>query len=151
MHTKLLIATAAAVALLAGGASAQLNTRSNFSESRSVNPMPLLMNGATPGNAMGLGSVQEPVQVPSVSVGPVNPSPMAAPPAAGPVNPEPATAAPDASLAPAAAAPIERAPAASLGGTDVISSGPVPDTAANRAKYGQPMSNAGRMTKPAGN
>jgi hypothetical protein len=33
----------------------------------------------------------------------------------------------------------------------VVSNGPVPDTAANRAKYGKPMSNAGRMTKPAGN
>jgi hypothetical protein len=33
----------------------------------------------------------------------------------------------------------------------VISSPPVPDTPENRAKYGQPLSNAGRQTKPAGN
>jgi hypothetical protein len=33
----------------------------------------------------------------------------------------------------------------------VISNGPVPDTPQNRAKYGQPLSNAGRLTKPAGN
>jgi hypothetical protein len=33
----------------------------------------------------------------------------------------------------------------------VISSPPVPDTPENRAKYGQPLSNAGRHTQPAGN
>lgn len=32
-----------------------------------------------------------------------------------------------------------------------ISSGPVPDTAANRARYGGPMSATGRRTAPAGN
>jgi hypothetical protein len=34
---------------------------------------------------------------------------------------------------------------------DIIASRPVPDTPANRARYGGPMSNAGRMTRPAGN
>jgi hypothetical protein len=53
-------------------------------------------------------------------------------------------------VAPAAGAPIERAPAASAG-TDVVSNGPVPDTPENRAKYGQPLSHAGKMTKPIGN
>ena len=52
--------------------------------------------------------------------------------------------------APAAGAPAERAPSAAAG-TDVISNGPVPDTRANRAKYGQPLSHAGKMTKAAGN
>ncbi len=32
-----------------------------------------------------------------------------------------------------------------------VTNGPVPDTAANRAKYGAPMSHAGKKTKPAGN
>ena len=36
-------------------------------------------------------------------------------------------------------------------GNSVVSNGPVADTPANRAKYGKPMSMAGRMTKPAGN
>jgi len=36
-------------------------------------------------------------------------------------------------------------------GSQVVSNGPVPDTRANRAKYGRPMSRAGKMTKPAGN
>jgi hypothetical protein len=37
------------------------------------------------------------------------------------------------------------------GDPDVVSNGPVPDTRENRAKYGRPMSNAGRRTAPAGN
>jgi hypothetical protein len=32
-----------------------------------------------------------------------------------------------------------------------VTNGPVPDTPTNRAKYGKPMSHAGKMTKPAGN
>ncbi len=35
--------------------------------------------------------------------------------------------------------------------TRTITNGPVPDTAENRAKYGQPMSRAGKRTAPAGN
>jgi hypothetical protein len=33
----------------------------------------------------------------------------------------------------------------------LVTNGPVPDTRANRAKYGPPDSNAGKMTRPAGN
>ena len=33
----------------------------------------------------------------------------------------------------------------------LVTNGPVPDTAENRAKYGAPMSNAGKRTAPAGN
>ena len=36
-------------------------------------------------------------------------------------------------------------------GTQVIASQPVPDTPANRAKYGGPMSHAGKHTAPGGN
>jgi hypothetical protein len=35
-------------------------------------------------------------------------------------------------------------------GTQVIASQPVPDTPANRAKYGKPMSNAGKRTPATG-
>ena len=35
--------------------------------------------------------------------------------------------------------------------TEVIASAPVPDTPANRARYGQPLSNGGRRTGAAGN
>jgi len=45
--------------------------------------------------------------------------------------------------------------ASDVGGTTVttttVTNGPVPDTAENRAKYGQPMSRAGKRTAPAGN
>lgn len=44
--------------------------------------------------------------------------------------------------------PIDQAKA---GDPNVITNGPIPDTPQNRAKYGQPMSNAGRRTAPAGN
>ena len=33
----------------------------------------------------------------------------------------------------------------------LVTNGPVPDTLENRAKYGAPMSNAGKRTAPAGN
>jgi len=35
--------------------------------------------------------------------------------------------------------------------TSTVTNGPVPDTAENRAKYGQPMSRAGKRTAPRGN
>ncbi len=37
------------------------------------------------------------------------------------------------------------------GDPSVVTNGPVPDTAENRARYGQPMSHTGKRTKPAGN
>ena len=54
------------------------------------------------------------------------------------------------------------APAATSSASDVsagvttftnlmVTNGPVPDTAENRAKYGQPMSNAGKRTAAKGN
>ncbi|MDE2485809.1 MAG: UrcA family protein, partial [Alphaproteobacteria bacterium] len=42
-------------------------------------------------------------------------------------------------------------PASATVTTQTITNGPVPDTAANRARYGGPMSNAGRKSKPIGN
>jgi hypothetical protein len=66
---------------------------------------------------------------------------MPAAPAAGPASD-------NATVAPAASAPAERTSADNV---DIVSNGPIPDTKENRAKYGKPLSNAGRMTKPAGN
>jgi hypothetical protein len=34
---------------------------------------------------------------------------------------------------------------------NVVTNGPVPDTRANRARYGKPLSNAGKRTAPVGN
>jgi hypothetical protein len=35
--------------------------------------------------------------------------------------------------------------------TELVTNGPVPDTPENRARYGQPMSHAGKVTAPKGN
>lgn len=35
--------------------------------------------------------------------------------------------------------------------SELVTNGPIPDTPANRAKYGKPMSRTGRHTAPAGN
>lgn len=52
----------------------------------------------------------------------------------------------------AAQTPLNVDVAARLGlPIDIVASAPVPDTPANRAKYGGPMSRAGKMTRPAGN
>jgi hypothetical protein len=52
---------------------------------------------------------------------------------------------------PADQLPPGQASALAAGDNQMVTNGPVPDTPANRAKYGKPMSNAGRHTKPAGN
>ena len=69
---------------------------------------------------------------------------------------EPAQAAPDATAAApagsATAVPDQvqtPAPAATVAAT--VTNGPIPDTPANRAKYGAPMSHAGKKSQPAGN
>lgn len=47
--------------------------------------------------------------------------------------------------------PADQAWKLKAGDPSVVSNGPVPDTAENRAKYGSPISNGGKRTKPAGN
>ena len=37
------------------------------------------------------------------------------------------------------------------GSANVVTNGPIPDTAENRARYGSPISNGGKRTAPAGN
>ena len=48
-------------------------------------------------------------------------------------------------------APPAQVAALQNGDNTTVTNGPVPDTPANRAKYGKPMSHAGRRTAPAGN
>jgi len=76
----------------------------------------------------------------------------AAPPAASSdMNAGPATsAAPDASTAPVGAA-ANTSTTVDASGNQVIASQPVPDTPANRAAFGQPLSHAGKHTAPKGN
>ena len=47
--------------------------------------------------------------------------------------------------------PPDQAHALAQGDNTMVTNGPVPDTLANRAKYGKPMSHAGKKTPPAGN
>jgi UrcA family protein len=61
-------------------------------------------------------------------------------------------------VAPAGPTARQTAPAATSYGrqaatitTETVTNGPVPDTVANRSRYGGPMSNGGRATAPAGN
>jgi hypothetical protein len=49
------------------------------------------------------------------------------------------------------AATPEPAAASTTVTTELVASAPVPDTPANRARYGQPMSNAGKRTAARGN
>ncbi len=52
----------------------------------------------------------------------------------------------------AARTPLNVDVAARLGlPVEIVASAPVPDTPANRAMYGGPMSHAGKQTRPAGN
>jgi hypothetical protein len=75
-------------------------------------------------------------------------------PAAPTDQPYPATSATQAGTPAAAStapASADQASGLTAGQPTVISNGPVPDTPENRAKYGKPMSHAGRATKPIGN
>lgn len=91
---------------------------------------------------------------------PTNPTPatpatstdMAADPAASPS----AMAAPAAGVNASGAVPVSSQSAEAqatlkAGDANVVSNGPVPDTRANRAKYGAPESNAGKRSTPKGN
>jgi hypothetical protein len=66
----------------------------------------------------------------------------------------PAPGSPTAAVAPLEPMPAP-APARQYSSTDttvqVVTNGPIPDTPANRAKYGKPLSRAGKHSKPAGN
>lgn len=99
-------------------------------------------------------------QVPTASTTSTNPTPaapatatdMAADPAASPS----AMAAPAAGVSASGVAPMSsQSPDAQAalkpGDANVVSNGPVADTPENRAKYGKPMSNAGKRTTPKGN
>jgi hypothetical protein len=52
---------------------------------------------------------------------------------------------------PADQMPQGQAAALAAGDNHVVTNGPVPDTPANRAKYGGPKSHGGRATPPVGN
>ena len=63
------------------------------------------------------------------------------------------TQAPSADNAAVAQTGVRRETSSTVDGrtVTVVSNAPIPDTPENRAKFGQPMSRAGKRTKPAGN
>jgi hypothetical protein len=75
---------------------------------------------------------------------------------AAPTNPAPAAqynynANPGAATQPASSSTLGDAATMKAGDPSVVSNGPVPDTKENRAKYGKPMSNAGKKSAASGN
>ncbi len=122
MIARLLIA-AASTALLAGAASAQTTNA----------PTP---DASAPPPAVSSAPAPDASAPPADTTG-YNARASAAPDA-GPVLPAPSSALGDTTTLKA-------------GDTGVVSNGPVPDTAENRAKYGKPDSHAGKKTAPAGN
>jgi hypothetical protein len=110
--------------------------------------------------AAGPGMAQTDPNASSAMTGaPVNPPAPGAPAVTSAATPASAVAQdPSAPLGSAAnpipqssPTPTNQASALVAGDSTVVSNGPVPDTKANRAKYGQPLSATGRATKPAGN
>lgn len=153
MRTRLMIASATTAVLLAGAAYAQ-SSNAQAGGDTAVNPPS--SNQLPPGVATGNAATNR-----SQPSGQAGASDSTAPAATAPVQGPSGAQSPSAngaglnssdaaSVAPAAGAPTQRTPSASAG-TDVVSNGPVPDTPANRAKYGQPLSHAGKISKPAGN
>ena len=66
-------------------------------------------------------------------------------------DPAQAVGAPSSKAAPSADTSGANSSATASAQDTTVTNGPVPDTADNRAKYGAPMSHAGKKTKPAGN
>lgn len=99
-------------------------------------------------------------QVPSASTTSTNPTPatpstatdMAADPAASPsAMAAPAAGVSASGVVPSSSQSPDAQASLKAGDPNVVSNGPVADTPENRAKYGKPMSNAGKRTAPKGN
>jgi hypothetical protein len=118
-----------------------------------------VLGAASAGAQSAMPAPTPPQAAQSQAGGPVNPPTPGAPAASDAASPVVAVAQdPSAPLGSNAnpipqSSPTPPAQASTLLPNDpsVVSNGPVPDTKANRAKYGQPLSAAGRSTKPAGN
>lgn len=92
--------------------------------------------------AMAYAQVQ-PAPAPAVSP-PASPPPVAASASSAGVDASSVTM-------PATQFPPDQARALAQGDNALVTNGPVPDTPANRAKYGQPLSHAGKVSPPEGN
>jgi len=100
-----------------------------------------MVAGLAIAGAAAAQSADQPAQATVAQADSTAPVPPAATDAAGnPAGNLPTV--PDQAQAPASGATVVAA---------TVTNGPIPDTPANRAKYGGPMSHTGKKTKPAGN
>jgi hypothetical protein len=143
MKIALFATATAAVALLGGAASAQ-------DQNMPKAPTPGSVTGDWNGAHAPSDDKQYTEKV-TVPVGAAASTGIAAPPVDTGVTaatpPADATASAETTTTPAAGAYAQSASVT----TSTVTNGPVPDTAGNRAKYGQPMSRAGKRTAARGN
>lgn len=119
------LTAAAATALIAGAAQAQVHTQT-------APPADTTPSGATTSDVTGDTAVNPDITTDKGLVADTSPA-----------GETPVTA-------PVAVAATTYAQGASVT-TMTVTNGPIPDTAENRAKYGQPLSRTGRMTAARGN
>jgi len=150
MKLKILLAVTASAALMSGAALAQNN------------PSAAPENNANP--AAGATGMSAPMDDTSMPPGAVNPGPGDSSGAATGSMSGAAPASTDAATPPATGDQTSvgamAAPSATGAGADVsatvvqprmVANAPIPDTKENRAKFGQPMSNAGKRSDAKGN
>ena len=145
MKLPYLATATAAVALLGGAASAQ-----------QPQPPQGPTAGSVTGDWNGAHAPSDEKQYQEKVVVPLGSMPAATSTAPMPVAPMPATdlapADTSASVTTTTTAAADTGAAANASYTTMtVTNGPVPDTAENRAKYGQPMSRAGKRTSARGN
>lgn len=139
MKLSHLVTATAAVALLGGAASAQ-----------QPQPPQGPTAGSVTGDWNGAHAPSDEKQYQEKVVVPVGSMPAATSTAPMPAA-DPAPADTSASVTTTTAAADTAAAANASYTTMTVTNGPVPDTAENRAKYGQPMSRAGKRTSARGN
>lgn len=142
MKLSYLATATAAVALLGGAASAQ-----------QPQPPQGPTAGSVTGDWNGAHAPSDEKQYQEKVVVPVGSMPATTSTAPMPMpSAEPASADTGASVTTTTTAAADTGAAANASYTTMtVTNGPVPDTAENRAKYGQPMSNAGKRTAARGN
>jgi hypothetical protein len=110
-----------------------------------------LLAGAAHAQQVNKPMVPDPAPAPTSATNPVAPADPAA--ATGGAAAAGTTMAPamDGMAAPSATAPGASSDASAVVSTTTVTNGPVADTPENRAKYGQPLSRAGKRTAAKGN
>ena len=110
----------------------------------------------TPIRFLAAAAVSAVIATPALAQDPATLPPAETPPAAADQAGVPASAM---TMDPATGAMVvrqdsvtpEQAAMLKAGDANVVTNGPIPDTAENRARYGSPISNGGKRTAPAGN